>query len=309
MTQQVHPDAQKFLDAAARAAPSGSFTPQQIRESLAQAVPLTGPARDVVGVVDRKIAGIPVRVYTPTHHDGLQPGFIYLHGGGWTTGTLDLADTTVREIAAESGAIGVSVDYRLAPEHPFPAALDDSLAVATALLNGESGLMIDSAKVAVVGESAGGNIAAVVAQQLRGHSPELVHQGLIYPCTDLWDLDRPSIREYAEGYFLTAENLRWYIDQYTQPDQREDARVSPARNTDLTGLPATTVIVAECDPLRDQGEEYGRALTHQGNQVTTVRFAGQVHPFVQMGGIIDDAHVARQFLGRRLRASFDPSTS
>lgn len=303
MSQQVHPDAKKFLDVIAEAPPLDTLSVQQIRDSLEQAIPLTGDAIEMARVENREIADVPVRVYTPTQIDIPQACFIYFHGGGWTTGTLDLADTTVREIAAEAGAIGISVDYRLAPEHPFPAAVDDALAVVTAVLKGETGLNLDPARVGVSGESAGANIAAVVSQQLRGHSPALVHQGLIYPCTDLLDLDTPSYREYEDGYFLSGRNLTWYIDQYTRPEQREDVKVSPARNNNLTGLPTTTVIVAECDPLRDQGEDYGRALTEQGNQVTTVRFLGQVHPFVQIGGLINDAHVARQFLGRQLKES------
>lgn len=297
---KVHPDAQRFLRAAARVESLEDLPVQQIRDRLARAIPLTGQPREMAQVDDREIAGVPVRVYSPAQSDNPQPCFLYLHGGGWVTGSLDLADTTVREISAESDAIGISVDYRLAPEHPFPAAIDDALAVTTAVLNGRSGLMIDPARTAVVGESAGGNIAAVVAQQLREHRPELVHQGLIYPCTDLADLDSPSFRKYGEGHFLTARDLNWYIQQYTRPDQRDDARVSPARNRDLTGLPATTIIVAECDPLRDQGEAYGRALAEKGTQVTTLRFLGQVHPFVQIGGLIHDAHAARQFLGRQL---------
>lgn len=299
MAQQVHPEAKKFLDVVADAPPMDTLSVQQIRDNLDQAIPLTGDGIEMVRVEDRKIAGVPVRVYTPNLTDSPQPCVIYFHGGGWTTGTLDIADTIVREISAEAGAIGISVDYRLAPEHPFPAAIDDSLGVVTAVLDGETDLNIDPAKVGVAGDSAGGNIAAVVSQQLRTHSPALVHQGLAYPCTDLSNLDTPSYREYGDGYFLSDRNLTWYIDQYTRPEQREDVRVSPALNSDLTGLPTTTVIVAECDPLRDQGEAYGRALAEQGNQVTTVRFLGQIHPFIQIGGLINDAHVARQFLGRQ----------
>lgn len=305
MTKQVHPDAQKFLDATAAAPPLDTLSVQQNRDDLEQAVALTGEPVVMALVEDREIAGVPVRVYVPEDVEVPQPCVVYFHGGGWTTGTLDLADTTVREIAAEAGAVGISVDYRLAPEHPFPAAIDDALNVVRSVLRGESGLAVDPKRVAVAGDSAGGNIAAVLAQQLRDHDPSLAHQGLIYPCTDLANLDSPSYREYGDGYFLRARDLVWFIDQYTTPQQREDVRVSPARNPDLSGLPPATVIVAECDPLRDQGEDYGRALAAQGNQVSVVRFLGQTHPFVYIGGLIEDAHVARQLLGRRLRASFE----
>lgn len=301
---QINPDTQEFLDATAEAPPLDTLTVEQNRADLEEAVALTGEAVEMARVEDLEISGVRVRVYTPIDSSSPQPCVIYFHGGGWTMGTLDLADTTVREIAAEAGAIGVSVDYRLAPEHPFPAAIEDALAVVITVLQGKTDLNIDPGKVAVAGDSAGGNMSAVVAQQLRGHIPALVHQGLIYPCTDLADMDTPSYRDFGEGYFLRARDLVWFIDQYTRPDQRENVQVSPARNEDLSGLPEATVIVAECDPLRDQGEAYGRALAKQGNSVSTVRFLGQTHPFIYIGGIINDSHTARQLLGRRLKASF-----
>ncbi|QVQ53413.1 alpha/beta hydrolase [Spiractinospora alimapuensis] len=304
MTQHVHPEAQRLLDAIAATPPLDTLSVRQIRENFEKAASLTGDAVGMLSVEDTKIAGVPVRVYTPGLKNHPQPCVVYFHGGGWTTGTLDLAESTIREIAAEAGAIGISVDYRLAPEHPFPATIDDAIAVVSAVLSGETDLDIDIEKVGVVGDSAGGNIAAVVAQQMRGHRPGLVHQGLIYPCTDLSNLHSPSYQEYGEGYFLSARNLNWYIDQYTQPEEREDVRASPALNSDLTNLPPATIITAECDPLRDQGEAYGRALGQQGNKVSTVRFLGQPHLFLQAGALINDAHTARRLLGRQLKSSF-----
>ncbi|MER7607755.1 alpha/beta hydrolase [Nocardioides sp. NPDC127503] len=301
---RLHPDAERFLELTAEAPPLDTLTVEQNREDLEKAVELTGDAVPMERVEDAEINGVPVRVYVPFDAAEPQPCVVYFHGGGWTIGTLDLADTTVREIAAEAGAIGISVDYRLAPEHPFPAAIEDALAVVTAVLRGETDFNIDPEKVAVAGDSAGGNISAVVAQELRGHTPALVHQGLIYPVTDLSEMDTASYREFSEGYFLRARDLVWFFDQYISPDQREDVRASPARNGDLTGLPTTTLIVAECDPLRDEGEAYGRALAEQGNEVSTVRFLGQTHPFVYLGGVVNDAHVARRFLGQQLGASF-----
>lgn len=306
MTTQLHPEAQRLLEMMAATPPSDSLGVEQLRERLEKAVALTGEAVHMSSVRGTEIAGVPVRVYTPNEKNYPQPCVVYFHGGGWTTGSLDLADTTMREIAAEADAIGISVDYRLAPEHPFPAAIDDALAVVSAVLSGQTNLGIDQQKVAVVGDSAGGNIAAVVSQQLRDHQPGLVHQGLIYPCTDLADLESESFQEHGEGTFLSAERLRWYIDQYTRADEREDVRVSPARHSDLTHLPPATVIVAECDPLRDQGESYGRAMAQQGNQVSTVRFLGQPHLFLQAGAMISDAHTARRLIGSQLKSSFRP---
>lgn len=306
MTARLHPEAQRLHDVMAATPSSDSQGVEQLREGVEKAVALTGEAVPMSDVRDIEIAGVPVRVYTPAEKNWPQPCVVYFHGGGWTTGSLDLADATIREITAEAAAIGISVDYRLAPEHPFPAAVDDALAVVSAVLSGQTDLGIDQEKVAVVGDSAGGNIAAVVSQQLRDHQPGLVHQGLIYPCTDLADLESESFREHGGGAFLSAERLRWYIDQYTGVDDRDDVRVSPARHSDLTRLPPATVITAECDPLRDQGESYGRALARQGTQVSTVRFLGQPHLFLQAGAIISDAHTARRVIGSQLRSSFRP---
>lgn len=300
----LHPDAQKFLDLTAQMPPLDTLSVQQNRADLVEAEALTGDAVEMARVHEMHIRGVPVRVYEPNAAEDPQPCVVYFHGGGWTLGTLDLADTTVREIAAEAGAIAISVDYRLAPEDPFPAAIEDAIAVVTAVLSGGTDLDIDPNRVAVAGTSAGGNISAVVAQELRGHTPQLVHQGLVMPVTDLTARDHPSYRKFDDGYFLRVRDLEWFADQYTTAEQRQLVRVSPALNGDLTGLAPATVIVAECDPLRDQGEEYGLGLARQGNDVSIVRFVGQAHPFIYLGGLIRDAHTARQVLGARLRRSF-----
>ncbi len=303
----VHPDAQRFLDHTVRSAPMDTRTPEENRADMTNAAVLAGDAAQLHSVSDTEIAGVPVRVYVPFHSEEPLPCVVFFHGGGWVVGTLDGADTTVRDIAAEAGAVGVSVDYRLAPEHPFPAALDDATAVVTALLDGTSGLDIDPGKVAVSGDSAGGNLAAVLSQQLRDRTPAPVHQALIYPVTDVADTDTDSYRAFADGYYLSARDMAYFIDQYAGDADLHDPRLSPLRSDDLRGLPPATVIIAECDPLADDGRTYAKALLQAGNRVSTVEFMGQVHPFVSMGGVIADAHVARRLIGRQLKTAFAAS--
>jgi acetyl esterase len=306
-----HPDAQKFLDIVAGAPPLDTQTPEQNRADLIGALPLIGEKAEMASVTDATLAGVPVRVYAPSHTDQAQPAVVYLHGGGWVLGDLEIADSTCRAVALNAQAVVISVDYRRAPEVVFPGALEDTLAVTQVVLTGQAPWNIDETLVAIAGDSAGGNLAAVTAQQLRHHTPSLVHQVLIYPVTDLGvnaTEDSGSYGEYAEGHFLTARDLEYFYSLYAAGTDRSDERLSPARQQDLSDLPSATVITAECDPLRDQGEKYGRAMMEAGTQVTTVRFQGQVHPFLYMGGIIEDAHAARRFIGAQLKAAFAAAT-
>lgn len=177
---------------------------------------MTGEATPCEKVYDTVIADVPVRVYIPVEQKAALPAFVFLHGGGWVTGTLDLADTAVRDIAVASGAIAISVDYRLAPEHVFPAAVDDGLAVVRAVLAGESGLNILPDKVAVGGDSAGGNLAAVIAQQLRDHNPPLAHQVLVYPVADPASTSSETYNTFGEGFYLTRRNMEYFINTYAE---------------------------------------------------------------------------------------------
>ena len=302
---QVHPQAQAFLDLLRDAPPLDTQTAGQNRADLANALPLTGTGADMFSVRDRTISSVPVRIYVPTAPDGTAPAAVaYFHGGGWVLGDPEIADTTARAIARHSGATVISVDYRRAPEHVFPAAADDAEAVTRALLSGESGLDIDPARVAVAGDSAGGNLAAVTAQQLARHQPPLVHQVLVYPVTDARVGSTPSYSEFGDGHFLTRRDMQYFVDTYAGGADLDDVRLSPARNSDLSGVAPATVVTAECDPLRDEGEAYARQLREAGVPTTAVRFSGQVHPFLYMAGLIDDAAAAREFIGTRLRAAF-----
>ena len=309
----VSSQAQEFLDIVAGGPPLDTQTVAQNRADLAQAMPLTGEPTPVAEVRDTTMAGsagdIPVRVYVPaTQHSGPRPAVVYLHGGGWVLGDLELFDTTCRDLAVHAEAVVISVDHRLAPEHPFSAAVHDALAVLTAVLDGTAdlGIEIDAERVAVAGDSAGGNLAAVSAQQLRGHTPALRHQVLIYPVTDARVGRTPSYAEFGRDHFLSERDMRYFVDQYASGVDVADPLLSPAACPDLTGLSPATVVTAECDPLRDEGEAYAAALNDAGVATVLRRFEGQVHPFVALGGVLPDALVARRLIGERLHAALHP---
>ena len=303
----VHPQAQAFLDMVADAPPLDTCTVEENRAQLAAVVPLTGEPAELADVRDTTLPGpagdVPVRVYRPTADDGL-PAVAYFHGGGWVLCDLDTHDTTCRDLARYAGAVVVSVDYRRAPEAPFPAAFDDCLAVTHALLDGSAGLGTDPARVAVAGDSAGGNLAAGIAQALRGAEPPLSHQVLVYPLVDARGGRTESYRTYGEGHFLTARDIDWFLDAYAGDADRSDPRLSPAVAGDLGGLAPATVVTAECDPLADEGAAYARALAEAGVPTQYTCFAGQVHPFVLLGSLVDDAHEARRLIGGRLAEAF-----
>ncbi|MGY1670109.1 alpha/beta hydrolase [Geodermatophilus sp. SYSU D00710] len=303
----VHPQSQAFLHMVADAPPLDACTVEENRAQLAAVVPLTGERADLADVRDTTLPGpagdVPVRVYRPSNDDGL-PVVAYFHGGGWVLCDLDTHDTTCRDIARYSGAVVVSVDYRRAPEAPFPAAFDDCLAVTRALLDGSSGLGTDPARVAVAGDSAGGNLAAGIAQALRDVRPPLAHQVLVYPLVDARTGRTDSYRSYGEGHFLTHRDIDWFLAVYGGDADRSDPRLSPAMAEDLTGLAPATVVTAGCDPLVDEGAAYARALAEAGVPTEYTCFTGHVHPFVLLGGLVDDAHEARRLIGRRLAETF-----
>ena len=252
------------------------------------------PATDIpVGKVENTtIDGpggqIPLRIYTPsTEVDGPYPVAMMFHGGGWVIGDLDTADGQSRALCAGAGCIVVSVDYRLAPEHRFPAAADDCFAATCWASENCAALGGDPARIAVVGDSAGGNLAAVVALMARdAGGPDIAAQVLVYPVMDGVRFDTASYRECAEGYMLTAEAMHWFWDQYADPGERSDPRASPLLADDLSGQPPALVMTAEYDPLRDEGEAYAAALEAAGNTVECVRFDGFLHGFFAHGATI-----------------------
>ena len=301
----IDPQCKAFLDqlAAMGGRPMHEMAPAEAR-GLALPPELAGPERPLHSVVDRTVPGpagqIPVRVYTPTPGRRL-PGLIYFRGGGFVLGTLNSSDRVCRDLAHLAGRVVVSVDYRLAPEHPFPAPVDDAYAATKYVLEHASEFGMDESQIAVGGESAGGNLAAVTALKLRqrGASP-LTFQLLVYPLVDFND-ESPSMRDFADGHFITADLLEYFARHYLGTQDRGQQDASPL-NADLRGVPPAFVLTAECDPLRDQGEAYARKLAEAGVPVTHKRYDGAIHPFFSLAGIIDGGKTAIADAAAALRA-------
>lgn len=303
----LHPQCKAFLDqlAAMGGRPMHEMTPAEAR-GLALPPELAGPERPIHSVVNRTVPGpggqIPVRIYTPTP-DRRLPGLLYFHGGGFVLGTLNSCDRVCRDLSHLSGCVVVSVDYRLAPEHPFPAAVEDACAATKYVLEHAGEFGIDEGRVAVGGESAGANLATVTALKLRqSGAPPLMFQLLVYPQVDFHD-DSPSMREFADGHFITADLLAYFADHYfANARDRRHPDASPL-NADLSGLPPAFVLTAECDPLRDQGEAYARKLREAGVAVTLKRHDGMIHPFFSLAGVIDGGRTAIADAAAALRAA------
>ncbi len=276
------PDVAAVLDALAAlgAPPLSAGTPEQARINYARAPKPAGELME--RVEDRVVPGpagdVPVRVYTPT--DDPDPALIaFFHGGGWVLSGVDGHDSLARRIAARTGAVVVSVDYRLAPEHPFPAPHDDCWAVTTWLAGHGREVGGDPARLAVAGDSAGGNLAAGVALRARDEGLELAFQLLIYPCLDT-DANRPSMVDNATGYFLETVDMMWFWDQFVPTEERTNPYAVPMRAEHVRGLAPALIQTAEYDPLRDEGEAWGARLAEAGVPVTVTRYDGVVHGFV-----------------------------
>ena len=254
------------------------------------------PREDVASVRDHRVAvaggELLVRVFTP-HAVAPRRALVYFHGGGWVTGDVDTHEGICRTLANAAGCVVASVDYRCAPEHTFPTAAEDAYAATRWVAAQASELGVDAGRIAVCGDSAGGNLAAAVALMARDRGgPRLSFQVLVYPITDC-DFETPSYRENAEGYLLTREGMRWYWDQYVpNPADRANPYVSPMRATSLAGLPPALVITAEYDPLRDEGEAYARKLGAAGVPVAHTRYPGMIHAFYRFTSTVDAARAA-----------------
>ena len=247
---------------------------------------------------------IAARIYTPKdprRTDGLAPALVFFHGGGWVIGDLDSHDVVCRKLADEGRLIVISIDYRLAPEHKFPAAVDDSIAATQWIADNAQQLGIDASRLMVGGDSAGGNLAAVVAISARdGNGPAIAGQVLIYPATD-FAMTHPSHSEPETSLLLTHSVIRWFKDHYLGDADINDWRASPARATTLKGLPPAYVLTAGADPLRDEGDEYAARLKEAGVAVTYRHFPGQFHGFFTMGKLLQQANVAASEIGAWLR--------
>jgi len=263
----------------------------------------------VARTVDRTIPGsggaLPVRIHWPAG-SGPFPALVFFHGGGWVLGDLDSHDVTCRSLTNQASCVTVSVDYRLAPEHKFPAAVEDAYAATRWVAAHATELGVDPSRLATGGASAGGNLSTVVSLMARDQGgPALVFQLLIYPVTDA-ALDTPSARAVtSDAYPLTRADMEWFWGHYLRGEaDRRDPRASPALAPSLAGLPPALVVTAEIDPLCDEGERYAQALTRAGVATACTRYDGVTHGFVGMEGALDKGRAAVAECARALRGAF-----
>src|SRR6266850_3220749 len=307
----LDPQARAVLDLIIKSGrpPYHQLSPKEARQLFRETRPASTPVPPEIGVVrnvlaEGRHAAVPLRVYRPAGVAAttLLPGLVYFHGGGWVIGDLDTHDVLCRQLTAEAGITIASVDYRLAPEHKFPAAVDDAWDATRWVASAADRLGIDARRLAVGGDSAGGNLAAVIALLARdAGAPAIALQVLVYPVTDL-GAETKSFADLADGYMLTRDSMRWFRAQYLAKEEDAlDWRVSPIRATSLAGLPPALVITAGFDPLRDEGEAYARRLREAGVSVDAVCFGGMIHGFVPMGRLIDTAFRAVTLIAGSLR--------
>ena len=280
--------------------PMETLTPQEVRDRTAAAAALSaGPDAPVASVVERELGGVPCLVVTP---EGTGPFhvLVWLHGGGWVIGSADQSLHSAKDLAAGAGVVVVVPEYRLAPEHPFPAAFDDAVAVTRAAIDHAPALGGPGAKVAVGGDSAGGNLAAAVALVVPG----LSYQILAYPVTDA-TMSHPSYTRVETGYILTAAAMEWFVDLYLRDGDPTDPRISPhfASDDDLAAACPAHVVIAGYDPLADEGAAYAQRLRDAGVPVTVARYDGQMHGFVTMGTIIPSGAAAMDEAIEHLRTA------
>lgn len=306
------PHTRAVMDAASAAFPAlGTevFDAAVARQLLAaRPVPALEPI-SVAAVTDRDIPGpagtvLPVRIYRPDGGPGPLPVVMFCHGGGFVICSVDSHDRFCREMAVASGALIVSVGYRRAPEHRFPAAAHDAYAALCWIAANASGFGGDPDRLAVAGDSAGGNLAVVTALRARDENgPELALQVLLYPMLDPARASR-SYRDNAQGYFVTEDHLRWYWEQYLGEADGADPYAAPLR-ADLAGLPPAYVVTAEYDPLRDEGEAYGRRLAEAGVAVDVHRYDGMFHGFMTMSDQLPDGRRAGDAAFAALRRALE----
>lgn len=268
---------------------------QFFRDFLAM---VDAPPPDSVTFEDRTIPGpggdLPIRVYRPKNADGSCPVLLYLHGGGWVLGGLDEYHGVCSNLSAKTGCAVVAVDYRLAPEHRFPAAIDDCYAALEWIAANASEIGADASRIAVAGDSAGGTMASVLTLMARDQGgPEIKLQVLVYPGASPRSSGYPSYEQYGEGYLLTTRSMRWFREHYLGREEPfDDFRAAPLLADNLGGLPPALVLIGTYDPLRDEGIDYAEKMLAAGTQVVVTEYTGMMHGFFSMSGVLDAAKQA-----------------
>jgi acetyl esterase len=307
----LHPQARALLDFIEQRGlpPTHTLSPTQARTFYRERRFFTQPEPAEVALVrDLKAEGphgaIPVRLYRGlgSAADTALPVLMYFHGGGFVIGDLDTHDVLCRELANAAGCAVVAVDYRMAPEHRFPCAVDDCLAATYWVQRNAVSLALDATRLSVGGDSAGGNLAAVVSQLARDAGDlALIFQLLIYPATDQ-RCSAPSHQTNGQGYLLTKETIDYFMGHYIiDPSHNLDPRASPLLQADLSRLPHALVLTAGYDPLRDEGLMYSQRLSEAGNRGTHICFERQIHGFITMGKVLDEANTAVSLCASELR--------
>lgn len=309
----LHPQVQAIRDQLEREPVPMLYTMsiEQAREADVRSAIATGQSEPVGEIADLTLPGpagqIEARLYRPAEQAGEAglPGLVYFFGGGWSLGTLDTGDAVCRMITNRARCATVAVGYRLAPENKFPAAVQDCYAGTAWVAEHAAELGLDPARLAVGGDSSGGNLAAAVALLARQRrSPALVHQLLVYPNTD-YRADTASMREMTDPLFFNPKSVAWYWGMYlASAEDGEDPLASPLRADDLSGLPPATVITAEYDPLRDEGERYAQRLAEAGVATQMIRYDGMMHGFFTMVGTLETAREAVATAADRLASAF-----
>jgi acetyl esterase len=291
----LDPQIQAVLDeqAAAGIKGPGDVTPDELR---AQFVELSkqqwGDVSDEMhSVEDVDADGVPIRIYRPAETDEPSMALVYFHGGGWVVGSIDTHDGITRAIARRAGIVVVSVDYRLAPEHPFPAALEDAWTATQWVSNHAEELKLDVDRIGVGGDSSGGNLAAVVARRGRDHAVPVALQLLLYPVIS-YAFDTPSYSYFSQGYGLTRDGMRWYWDQYLGDADGTNQDVSPSQ---------VAVVTAEADVLRDEAESYAQRMFLSTVETEGYRYDGMVHGFLRMAGKVERSNAAFDELAESIK--------
>ncbi|MBN9589194.1 MAG: hypothetical protein BGN85_07155 [Alphaproteobacteria bacterium 64-11] len=309
----LDPQVKAFLDRAAEIARPRPWElpPLLARQSYTGMLQMTGPKDVPVGRIENvTIPGpggdIRARVYSPVAASGPMPGLVFFHGGGFVVGGLDSHDGLCRQLAAEGGFSVIAVDYRLAPEHVYPAAVDDALAATLWIEQEAAALGLDAGKLAVGGDSAGALLAAVVTQKVREKGGlKLAYQLLLFPNTQIGGETR-SLKEFASGYFMERRLMEHFHALYLPPDaSRDDPAVSPLRAEDFSGLPPAYVMLAGYDPLHDEGLAYAEKLRAAGVAVTVADYPGLVHCFIYLQTVLPEAHAAMTAAACAVRAALD----